>query len=248
MDNQLLQKFAESNFQIYLISDEVNVDYLYSIYKNKSKLRDHLGIMLQENNNNDLKSMTIIELFCLLTEYIFEQCKNTTKMEICTLYLIFHETLQLSFRKNSKTQIFNFFREKLIKFSVNRPPYQIGILSKLTIEKIADFFIDNILKRFELMKYMLTKNKDIILSDKEIFEVKLPHVLSLEMASEILPRNSKILRQYTENKKPKTELEQKIEQVLEFEREILDKKMEEVFTAQDQNFNKKLEDLLKKKK
>jgi hypothetical protein len=98
------------------------------------------------------------------------------------------------------------------------------------------------------MKYMLTKNKEIQLSDKEIFDVKLPHVLSLEMASEILPRNSKILRQYTENKKPKTELEQKIEQVLEFEREILYKKMEEVFTIQDQNFNKKLEELLKKKK
>jgi len=248
MDNQLKQKFADVNFQIFSVCDENSVDYLHSIYKNKTKLREHLGFMIDENNPSDLNSTTKIELFCLLTEYIFEKCIAINKIEICTIYLIFYETFKLSLQLNSKIQIFNFFRDNLMKFSVDRPPNQIGILSKSTIEKVADFFIHNILKRFELMKYMLTKNEEIELSDKEILEIKFPHVLSLEMASEILPRNSKILRQYTENKKPKTELEQKIEQVLEFEREIMDKKMEEIFSLQDQNFNKKLEELLKKKK
>jgi hypothetical protein len=248
MDNQLKQKFADNNFKIFSVCDENNVDYLRSIYQNKTKLQEYLRFMFDENNPSDLNSTTKIDLFCLLTEYIFEKCIGIAKIEICALYLIFDETLKLSLLLNSKIQIFNFFRDNLIKFSIDRPPNQIGILSKLTIEKIADFFIDNFLKRFELMKYMLTTNEEIELSEKEILEVKFPHVLSLEMASEILPRNSKILRQYTENKKPKTELEQKIEQVLEFEREIMDKKMEAIFTVQDQNFNKKLEELLKKKK
>jgi len=233
---------------VFLVSDETNIDYLQSIYKNKSKLRNHIISMIEEDHEENLKSATKVELFCLLTEYIFEKCQVIAKIEICTIFLVFYETLKLSFRKNSKIQIFNYFKEKLIRFSVDRPPFQIGILSKSTIEKIADFFIENIFKRFEFMKCMLTKNKDIELFNQEIFEVNLPQVLSLEIASEILPRNAKILKQYIENKKPKRELEQKIEQVLEFQRDILDKKMEEVFALQDQAFNKKLDEILKKKK
>ena len=248
MDNELLYKFAQNNFRVFSICNEDDVEYLNSIYKNKPKLRDEIKSMIDQNGDMDLKTITTIELFCSLTEFIFEECKEITKIEICTLFLVFYEILELSFRKNSKFQIFNFFKEKLIKFSVDRPPFQIGILSKSTIEKIADFFIENIFKRFEFIKYLLTNNKDIELFNTEIFEVHLPHVLSLEMASEILPRNVKFLKQYTENKKPKTELEQKIEQVLEFQRDILDKKMEEVFAVQDQIFNKKLEELIKRKK
>jgi hypothetical protein len=248
MDNELLYKYARNNFQVFLICDENNIEYLNTTYKNKPKLREEIKNMIDQNEENDLKSTTKIEMFCLLTEYIFEKCQGITKIEICTIYMIFYETLQLSFRKNSKVKIFNFFKEKLIKFSVDKPPFQIGILSKSTIGKIADFFIENIFKRFEFIKYLLTNNKDIEIYNTEIFQMNLPHVLDLEMASEILPRNVKFLKQYTENKKPKTELEQKIEQVLEFQREILDKKMEEVFAVQDQNFNKKLDELLKKKK
>ena len=63
-----------------------------------------------------------------------------------------------------------------------------------------------------------------------------------------MPRNAKILRQYFESHRPKTELEQKIEMVLEFERDKLDKKMEKIFQEQDSDFNAKIEELLKKKK
>ena len=60
--------------------------------------------------------------------------------------------------------------------------------------------------------------------------------------------DAKILRQYFESHRPKTELEQKIEMVLEFEREKLDKKMEKIFKEQDDDFNAKIEELFKKKK
>ena len=68
------------------------------------------------------------------------------------------------------------------------------------------------------------------------------------MAIETLPRNVKILKQYTENRKPKSDLEKKIEMILEFEREKLDSKLEEKFAAQDAVFNKKLDEILSKKK
>jgi len=60
--------------------------------------------------------------------------------------------------------------------------------------------------------------------------------------------SAKILKPYYENKKPKSELEQKIEAILEFERERLDKVLEAKFSQQDEAFNKKVEELVKKKK
>ena len=76
----------------------------------------------------------------------------------------------------------------------------------------------------------------------------MPKVEDLSLGNEIIPRNAKILRQYFESHRPKTELEQKIEMVLEFEREKLDKKMEKIFQEQDNDFNAKIEELFKKKK
>ena len=98
------------------------------------------------------------------------------------------------------------------------------------------------------MKYCLTKKINIDLDTRELSLYELPRVNDLECATEILPRNAKNLRQYFESRRPKTELEQKIELVLEFERERLDQKMEKIFEEQDIAFNQRVDELLKKKK
>ena len=98
------------------------------------------------------------------------------------------------------------------------------------------------------MKYSLTKKVNIDLDTRELSLYELPKIDNLENATEILPRNAKNLRQYFESRRPKTELEQKIEMVLEFERERLDQKMEKIFEEQDIQFNQRADELLKKKK
>ena len=103
-------------------------------------------------------------------------------------------------------------------------------------------------KRYELLTFLLTKKKFLQLENKELLEIRMPHVLDLDLAQECLPRSCKILKQYTENRKPKSELEQKIEAVLEFEREKLDDYLETKFEFQDEEFNKKVEEMMKKKK
>jgi hypothetical protein len=183
-----------------------------------------------------------------LIQYVFDKCLDITNLEVCAVLLIFYELLTSSFRKNLKSEILNKFKNLVIKHSMNRPPYQIGILTKATVEKLTDFFIDNIHSRFEFLKYMLTKKKNIEIVNKDLFEIKLPHILDLEMGHVIVARHTKILKQYLENRNPKTEIEQKIEMIIEFERERLDKKVEDTFINQDQEFNKKLDDLLSKKK
>jgi len=245
-ENEIFYKIADNNFKVFSICSEDDVEYLKSI-RDISELRENIKHMIQFPDQN-LKSITRVELFCLLTRFLFDKCTDITNLEICTIYSIFYNILTLSFRKNSKFMIVNNFKRLVIEHSMNRPPFQIGILAKVTVEKITDFFINNIYKRFEFLKYMLTKKKNVEVCNKYLFEVKLPHVLDLQIGNETIARNIKILKQYLDNRKPKSEIEQKIELILDLERNKLDKKLEETFTNQDEIFNKKLEELLSKKK
>ena len=99
-----------------------------------------------------------------------------------------------------------------------------------------------------MIHYCLTNKDWITLETRESVSYDLPKIEDLSLGNEIIPRNVKILRQYFESHRPKTELEQKIEMVLEFERDKLDKKMEKIFQEQDSDFNAKIEELFKKKK
>jgi hypothetical protein len=246
MENkEVFYKIAE-NFKVFALCSEADVEYLKTIYKDKETLRQNIKNMIQCDDEK-IKNKTKIELFCLLSEFCFNHEINN--IEICALYSIFWDTLRLSFRKNSKTDVFNFYKNSLIKHAMNRPPYQINIFKKETIELVSLFFIDNIYKRFEFLKYLMSKKKEIVLNNKDIFEVSLPHILNLDLGSEILPRNAKILKQYSENRKPKSELEQKIDTVLEFVREnVMDKILEEKFAQQDGVFLKKMDEITKKRK
>ena len=136
----------------------------------------------------------------------------------------------------------------MLTFAMNRFSMQIGILKKETIYLITNFFIEYIYKRYNMIHYCLTNKDSIVLETREAINYDLPKVEDLSQGMDILPRNAKILRQYFASHRPKTELEQKIEMVLEFERERLDKKMEKIFKEQDDDFNAKIEELFKKKK
>ena len=125
---------------------------------------------------------------------------------------------------------------------------QIGILRKETYYLMTNFFVDVLYRRFHMLHYSLTSKIDIDIDSRENVIYNLPKVEDLSQGTEILPRNAKILRQYFESRRPKTELEQKIEIVLEFERDKLEQKMDKIFAEQDAEFNEKVDELLKKKK
>jgi hypothetical protein len=246
IDKQIFHNIAEKNFGVFSICTEDDIDFLRSIYKEKDNIRKNIKNMIM--GDDGLKSKTRVEIYSLLTEFLFDKCPGIQNIEVCAIYSIFWDTLRLSFKKNSKRAIFENFKRGVIKHSMDRPPLQIGILAKQTVEKLTTFFVDTIFSRFEHFKYMLSKNKEVEIVNKDMFEISLPHILNLEMAIEALPRNLKILKQYTENRKPKSDLEKKIEIILDFERERLDLKLDDKFSKQDKVFNTKVDDLISKKK
>lgn len=232
-------------FGIFSIINEVDVDDLRSLYPNIQKIIEFLNRRLELSTEN-IKHLTKLEIFGLLTVFCFEN--NFEVYEICSLFSIIWDILALNFQKNSKRRVFEIFKELIVKHSVDRPPFQVGIYKKESLEKISDFFINSIYSKFELLIYLTTDRKLIELTNSDIFNYNLPHTMDIEMGEETLPRQNKILKNYYENKRPKTELEQKIEMILDFERERLDKILQEKFHEQDEVFNKKVEELLSKKK
>jgi len=243
-EKELFLKIAE-NFSVFSCCCEEDVKFLKALHSKKNELRKNLRVLF-ENHPKIIKSNLKLEMFFLLIDFCFKN--NFEEIEICALLTIFKELFSLSFRRNTKMDFFNKFKHLVLKHAMDRPPHQIGIFNKATVEKITDFFIENIYKKYELLTYLLTKKKFLELENKELLEIRMPHVLDLDLAQECLPRSCKILKQYTENRKPKTELEQKIEAVLEFERDRLDLYLENKFEIQDDEFNKKVEEMIKKKK
>lgn len=243
-ESQLFFKIAE-NFNTFSVCSEEDVKFLRSVFRDKKEIRQNIRYIF-ENHHKIIKSPIKLEIMYLMLDSCFKN--NFEDIEICACLIIFKELFSLSFKRNTKMDLFSKFKYFVLRYAMDRPPHQIGIFQKNTVEKITDFFIENIYKKYELLTYLLTKKSLIELENKELLEIRMPHILDLELAQELLPRSCKILKQYTENKKPKTELEQKIDMILEWERERLDAFMEEKFDEQDKEFNEKVEELMKKKK
>jgi len=235
-----------NNFQVYLvIGSENEAEQLKGLMKDKLTLIEQLRTLI-DFSEYSVKSESKLEIFVNLLEFCIKN--NFSNLEICAIFSIYHRTLNKSFLTHSKMDIFNHFKNLLIKHSMDRPPYQIGIFKKINMEHIVDYFIDNVYKKFELLKFLLTNKQNIEIINTEIMHISFPHVLGLEFGQEILPRQLKILKPYYENKRPKSEFEQKVEVIMEFERDVLDKDLEKAFKKQDEEFQKKLDELAKKKK
>ena len=247
IEEKLFIKIADTNFHIFEITSLKDIETIYKIYPRKEMIRELMKEkVLSKYEKLELPEKTTIEIYLLLAEFIVKN--KIEKLEACALFKIISDVLNLIRKKREKKEIYENFTKFVLTFAMNRFFMQIGVLKKETIYSITDFFIENIYKRFNMIHYCLTDKENIVLETRESIDYNLPKVDDISLGNEIMPRNTKILRQYFESHRPKTELEQKIEMILEFERDKLDKKMEKVFEEQDNEFNSKIDELLKKKK
>ena len=247
IDEKLFLKIADKNFHVFDVVSIKDIETIQKLYPRKEMIRDLIKSKISSKGTQiNLPEKISIEVFLLLSEFCIKN--NIDHLESCALFKIISDVLKLFAKKLNKSEIYENFKKFVLTFSMNRFSAQIGILKKETVYLITDFFIDVIYRRFNMIHYCLTNKDSITLQTRESISYDLPKVEDLSLGNEIIPRNAKILRQYFESHRPKTELEQKIEMILEFERERLDKKMEKIFEEQDTEFNSKVDELLKKKK
>jgi hypothetical protein len=247
IDEKLFLKIADNNFHIFEVLTIKDIETIQKLYPRKEMIRDLFKSNISSKNIKiTLPEKITIEIFLLLSEFCIKN--KIEPLECCALFKIISDVLKLFAKKLNKNEIYENFKKFVLTFAMNRFSVQIGILKKETIYLITDFFIEVIYKRFFMIHYCLTNKDWITLETRESVSCDLPKIEDLSLGNEIIPRNVKILRQYFESHRPKTELEQKIEMVLEFERDKLDKKMEKIFQEQDSDFNAKIEELFKKKK
>lgn len=247
IEEELFIKIADLNFHVFDITSLKDIETIYKLYPRKEMIRDLMKKkILSKNNKIELPEKITIEIYLLLSEFCV--LNKIEPLEACAIFKIISDVCILIGKKRNKQEIYENFKKFMLTFAMNRFSMQIGILKKETIYLITNFFIEYIYKRYNMIHYCLTNKDSIMLETREAINYDLPKVEDLSQGMEIIPRNAKILRQYFEVHRPKTELEQKIEMVLEFEREKLDKKMEKIFKEQDDDFNAKIEELFKKKK
>lgn len=244
INNKVFKEIIK-RFKIFSVIEEQDIDELKSKYSNSLKLSNYLNKILNLNSVN-LKHQAILEIFLILTKFCIEN--SLENYEFCALFSIVWDIMSLDFHKLNKSAVFKFFKESVVTLSVDRPPFQVCIFKKKLLDNIIDFFINNIYCKFELLKYLTTERKLIEIKNCDVFQSKFPQSLDLEFGEELLPRQVKYLKDYYEEKKPKSDLEIKIDKVMNYQRDILEKDLKVKFEEQDINFNKKLDDLLSKKK
>ncbi len=247
IDEKLFLKIAEQNFKVFEVATLKDIELIQHIYPRKEMIRELIKSKIKAKYKEiALPEKISVEIFVLLSEFCIKN--NIAPLESCALFKIISDVLKLFAKKLTKSEIYENFKKFVLTFAMNRFSVQIGILKKETVYLITDFFIEVIYKRYNMIHYCLTNKDSIIFETREAENYDLPKVDDLSLGNEIIPRNAKILRQYFESHRPKTELEQKIEMILEFERDKMDKKMEKIFQEQDSEFNAKIEELFKKKK
>ena len=247
IEEKLFLKIAETNFHLFDVTTIKDIETMYKLYPRKEMIRVLIKDKITSKNIPiELPEKITIEIYLLLAEFCYQN--KIESLEACALFKIISDVLALFRKKTDKKEIYENFKKFVLTFAMNRFSVQIGILKKETVYLITNFFIECIYKRFNLIHYCLTNKDCVTLVTRESVSYDLPKVEDISLGNEIIPRNAKILRQYFESHRPKTELEQKIEMVLEFERDKLDKKMDKIFQEQDQDFNAKIEEMFKKKK
>lgn len=247
IEENLFIKIADTNFHVFDTTTVKDIETMYKLYPRKDMIRELIKNKIASKNVPiELPEKITIEIYLQLSEFCFKN--KIDNLEACALFKIISDILALFRKKTNKLEIYESFKKFVLTFAMNRFSIQIGILKKETVYLITDFFIEVIYKRFNMIHYCLTNKDSVTLETRESVSYDLPKVEDISLANEVIPRNCKILRQYFESHRPKTELEQKIEMVLEFERDKLDKKMEKVFQEQDTEFNQKIDELLNKKK
>ena len=215
---ETLYRTIIERFKVFTIIDEEDIDQLKLAFPNKIKISKILSQRLNFNTYNS-RQATKLEIFVLLTIFCFES--KLDKNEICALFSIIWDIMALNFHRINKKLVFENFKKSIVILSIDRPPFEVSIFKKKSLELISSFFVDNIYSKFELLKYLTTDRKLIEIKNSEIFHNTFPHSLDLEFGEEILPRQVKFLKEYYEEKKPKSELELKIEKVMEYQRERL---------------------------
>ena len=96
----------------------------------------------------------------------------------------------------SEEQSFNNFKELLLRHSVQRPPHSLGKFNLDDVKKIDAFVLDNFYRHYQMYKYALTQQENLVLNTNELFTFTDPKPSALEEGKLIPAREIEDLKQF----------------------------------------------------
>ena len=76
---------------------------------------------------------------------------------------------QLVIERLSEEASFNNFKELLLRHSVQRPPHSLAIFNLDDVKKIDAFVLDSFYRHYEMYKYALTVQDNLVLKTNELY-------------------------------------------------------------------------------
>lgn len=128
---------------------------------------------------------------------------------------------------------------------MQRPPHSLGKFNLDDVKKIDEFVLDNYFRHYEMYKYALTVQENLVLQTNELFTHQDPKNTNLEEGKLIPPREIDDLKQYFSRAEEEAILREqeymtkgpgRIERIMREEMEKLQTHLEEKIKKQDEEF------------
>jgi len=95
--------------------------------------------------------------------------------KLSTLLGIFDVTFKKAVKKDiSQQKFYNSFKKLLLAHSIQRPPYSLCVFSSEDVKAIAEFFVEEVYKYYNLYHFKLQPRYELSLSTDTLFKVGLP--------------------------------------------------------------------------
>jgi len=264
---------TEPRFFLYTVVSENDTKDLCSL-RSVGDQRYALDQIFNVSSSGLNEKVAHIILDFHFNNYQFALQNSFSNEKVSTFLSIMDHIFDVSLRKHMGSEsAFKYFKEIMLRHSIQRPPHSLSIFSLSDVKLITDFAISSFFRHYLMYEYAIEPRVELVLETDGFFSAELPQVLPINGAKQINPEEIPNLAEYfyvtkgpedfkdekvntagtnrygtgqsRKSHDPKDDA--RIEEILKAELERVQAAMLEKVKKQDEEFDKKLEASKKKK-
>jgi len=136
-----------------LSSDDLDIVFGASTNENLMKVLSDICLLKDDDSPKD---QILLEFYFHTIQ--FAKSKGMNYAQTSTLFSIMKlvHTMCVSTPYNNNKETFQFFKLLLVKHSMQRPPYSVGVFSVEQVQAITDYALNSYFRHFNMYKYAFT--------------------------------------------------------------------------------------------
>lgn len=132
-----------------------DLDILFCATNNEN-LMSVIADICKLKDDNDLKSQILLEFFFHSIQFAKQKGMNYAQTSAMFSIMKSVHNMCVSTPYNNNKATFQYFKDLLVKHSLQRPPYSVGIFTINQVQAITDYALNTYFRHFDMYKYAFT--------------------------------------------------------------------------------------------